>query len=170
MGAWDLLYRKYHRRISNSLHNRLRDPLVVEEVTQETFAQALDSLGTFRGHAHFSTWLHAIALNRARHHWRRERNTAAAHRRFADILDLSPRYPEDPAQRTATSACAHAVRDVVAELPPKLREAFLLRYVEGLSRGEIAARTSITPVNAGVRVTRALGRIRAALAARGWTL
>ncbi len=168
MNAWALLYRKYFARVSNTLRHKLHDASLAEEVAQETFEQALTCLPHFQGDSRFSTWLHAIALNRARRHWRYERNTARAHQRLADTAGHDPDRRGNPARATLNAARTRALSEIVAELPEPLRDAFMLRDVEGLSREEMAQRLGTTPGNAAVRATRARSRIRTELQRRGW--
>jgi len=63
---------------------------------------------------------------------------------------------------------AEALYAVLETLPEHLREAFVLRDLEGLSPAEAAAQLGITPGNLSVRATRARERIRRELEARGW--
>jgi RNA polymerase sigma-70 factor (ECF subfamily) len=103
----------------------VRDRPTAEDVTQEAFIHAYRSLGRFRGGSKFSTWLFRIARNCAvdairRRERQRRRDHAAA---------PEPEPEVDPSLRASID---HAIQ----ELPPELREAFVLIEVIGLSYRE----------------------------------
>jgi RNA polymerase sigma-70 factor (ECF subfamily) len=60
------------------------------------------------------------------------------------------------------------VHAILADLPEHLREAFVLRDLEGLAPDEAAAQLGISPGNLAVRATRARQRVRAVLERQGW--
>ena len=102
---------------------------------QETFLQAWKGYGRFRGKADEKTWLTRIAINTAKDMrksaWFRHIDRSAA-------LDSLPEgsVPFQAGDDTVTRA--------VMALPDKLREAALLRWLQGLS-GEDTARALHLP-------------------------
>ena len=117
----------------------------VQDVAQDTFIRAYRAIGSFRGDAQFSTWLHRIAVNTAKNH-------LAAHGRRPpgediDIEDaeqfesgLRLRDNDTPERELMRQQLEHAVVSAVDDLPPDLREAIQLREVEGMSYEDIAER------------------------------
>ena len=63
MKVTDEVYREYSQMVYKYLFSLTRDAYVAEEVTQETFYQAVRCAGRFDGSCRFSTWLCAIAKN-----------------------------------------------------------------------------------------------------------
>lgn len=63
MKVTDEVYREYSQMVYKYLFSLTGDAHVAEEVTQETFYQAVRCAGRFDGSCHFSTWLCAIAKN-----------------------------------------------------------------------------------------------------------
>ena len=63
MKVTDEVYREYSQMIYKYLFSLTRDAHVAEEVTQETFYQAVRCADRFDGSCRFSTWLCAIAKN-----------------------------------------------------------------------------------------------------------
>jgi RNA polymerase sigma-70 factor (ECF subfamily) len=61
------------------------------------------------------------------------------------------------------------VYDILATLPENLREAFVVRELEGLPVDEAAEVLGISPGNVAVRASRARARIRKELERLGWT-
>ncbi len=66
-----------------------------------------------------------------------------------------PRESRDPVQSAAEAEEASILRQAVARLPDKLRDALVLRDLEGLSTRETALLLGITEANVRVRVQRA---------------
>ena len=63
MKVTDEVYREYSQMVYKYLFLLTGDAHVAEEVTQETFYQAVRCAGRFDGSCRFSTWLCAIAKN-----------------------------------------------------------------------------------------------------------
>jgi len=61
--AFDVLYQRYHRRLTRFCLQRLRSPHDAEDVVQETFARAWRALPGFAGERRFYPWLTVIANN-----------------------------------------------------------------------------------------------------------
>jgi RNA polymerase sigma-70 factor (ECF subfamily) len=67
------LYRRHERRVYNLALRTLGNPWDAADVAQEAFIKAFRNLGSFKGDARFSTWLHRIVVNAAYDHLRRQR-------------------------------------------------------------------------------------------------
>ncbi|NMC72515.1 MAG: RNA polymerase sigma factor [Myxococcales bacterium] len=164
-GARERLYRMHLAGLSRRVRFLVRDAAEAEDLVQETFAAAFHSLWRFRGEASFATWLHRIALNLARHHWRSRARARALQRAFSWFVSAAG----DPSPRPDGDAGAdedlRVAERAIAELSPKLREAFVLLVVEELS-GEEAARLAGVKVEVlRVRATRARQQVQQALRA-----
>ena len=71
MQSMDDLYQQYARTVYKFLMARIHDEDLAEELTQETFYQALRSIDRFDGSCRITTWLCAIAKNQLSE-WRRK--------------------------------------------------------------------------------------------------
>ena len=91
-----------------------------QEVLQEAFLNAYQSLDSFKGHFEFFTWLYRIAVNTAISLKRKQRVTLS-------INELGS-----------------AIVQAVAGLPDDYRTVFLLKDVDGLSNEDIAAALDLT--------------------------
>lgn len=161
MQAWARLYQDHFDGLFRHLRYLTGDAQVAEELVQETFVQALTCIGRFDGRARFSTWLHGIGLNVARHHWRSQRSTAKAHAKLTLVNELSDAGSSAPPDRTlASRQRVKALYEALDSLPEHLREAFILRELEGLAPPEAAELLGITANNLAVRASRARARIR----------
>jgi len=141
--AFDLLVLKYQHKIVKLIMRYVRDPAEALDVSQEAFIKAYRALPKFRGDSAFYTWLYRIAINTAKNH------LVAMKRRPIDFevdlqdpesYDMNARLqdgdtPDRIAQREELRG---VIEDAIASLPDELREAIVLREIEGLSYEEIA--------------------------------
>jgi RNA polymerase sigma-70 factor (ECF subfamily) len=167
MSAWSKLYQDNFERIYRHVRALTGAPDLSEELVQETFVQALLRISSFDGRSAFSTWLHGVAINVVRNHWRSQKSTARAHARLEVVHDVEGRGRDELEGPMHRQQRVKALYAALETLPDHLRVAFVLRDLEGLSPDEAAARLEISPGNLAVRATRARQRIRKQLVAWG---
>lgn len=154
-----LIVEKYQRRVIGLVWGLVGDDGDAEDVAQEAFLRAFRSLRTFRGESSFRSWLFQIALNTARTH----RQTHQ--RRLEDAvggtteLDLTA----DPRRADDRLIARDGLRRAMATLPAELREAVVLRDVNGLDYREIAAVLAVPIGTVESRIFRGRARLRLAL-------
>ena len=120
------VYRYLVARCAGDIH-------LAEELTQQTFVQAIRHRHRFDGRSDVVTWLIAIARSRLVDHHRRHVREA----RRQDRLFHREHGTEDAPWRAAE---AHrAVEAALAQLPADHRIALLFRYLDGMSVREVAA-------------------------------
>jgi RNA polymerase sigma-70 factor (ECF subfamily) len=61
--AFEVLYHAHKRRVYSLCLRMIGDPAEAEDLAQEAFLQMFRKIGTFRGDAAFSTWLHRLTVN-----------------------------------------------------------------------------------------------------------
>lgn len=166
--AWARLYEHHYMGVYRQLRYLAGDATLAEELAQETFAQAMACHARFDPARPVSGWLHGIALNVVRKFWRKQRNAARAHERFEQTLRVGPVGAADPHSSHVRRERGRALGAVLEDLPPRWREAFVLRELQGMSTSEAAGVLGITAENLAVRVNRARTRIREELGRRGW--
>lgn len=71
MQSMDEIYQKYAKRVYKYLLSLIHNQDVAEELTQETFYQAIQNIDGFDGSCKVSTWLCAIAKNQLRSYQRK---------------------------------------------------------------------------------------------------
>src|SRR5260370_13791618 len=108
----------------------------VDDLVQDIFLHAFKKLHTLRDPKAFAPWIAMIARNRAMDFYRSSRETVEVTEQMALAR---------PPNRTAKE-----ILDLIRHLPDAYRETLVLRFVEGMTGPEIAARTGLTP--ASVRV------------------
>lgn len=136
---------------------------------QETFAQAWLSLPRFAGRSSFRGWLVGIAYNVARYHRRAHARLHKVQEHYSAYCDLTT-ASADLELHHARREASEAVATALEQLPPRLRTAFELRYLDGMSLAHAAEVAGITPTNLGVRAHRAKAEMRAQLRRAGWSV
>lgn len=138
------LAEKYYDRLFRAALFMCGEEGVAEELVQETFLAAAESLDSFEGRSSHYTWLYGILLNKFRGWLRQKDRQAASLQRRADNMDVAgaseliegetPEASEKMIQRET----AERVRQAIDALPPHHRSVLVLRYVEDMSYQEIA--------------------------------
>ena len=134
--AFGELVRTYGPMLHRHLLRMLQRSADVDDVLQNTFVKAYRGLESFREDAKLSTWLYRIATNEALG-WIRSQDRRGRREQAADPTDLTlaslradPYFDGDAAQAQLQLA--------LAELPPKQRAVFSMRYFDELSYQEIS--------------------------------
>jgi len=157
--VWDRLVRDEHGRIF-SLHLRLiGDREVAADLTQETFAEAWRSAGSYSGEAPPRAWLYGVAGNVNRS-WLRKQGRREPEDEVDDALpDPEPTAEEIAILRERTDLVVSAVR----ELPETYRRTVAMRYFGGLTGPEIAEVEGVEPGTIRWRIHEANKRLWAML-------
>ena len=141
--AFEHVVRSYQDRIVTAAARMLGDAGRAEEVAQDVFVRAYRALQTYDRprirKLRLRPWLFAIAMNQIRNAARNRRAPTVpldfADGHAAPLPDPSP----SPAVLAERQEDWRHVAGAIDRLSPKLRDAFVLRYVEELSYDEIAA-------------------------------
>ena len=139
--AFALLYEGHYSRVLSYAYRCTLDMGAAEEVTSNSFFNALRALDSYDGNGTFRGWLYRIATNEVRQHWRRQRRAANGLRQCAEDLArvrFEACRQDDPAEREKRLACFARLHQVLMALPAKYRAAVCLRYFEDLPYQEVA--------------------------------
>jgi RNA polymerase sigma-70 factor, ECF subfamily len=145
--AFEWLVIKYQRRVQRLIGRMVRDVDLVPDIAQESFIRAYKALPQFRGDAQFYTWLYRIAVNTAKKtlsDLRRNPLISDSARPVSDDGDETsgpenePTSDDTPETELAAKEIARVVNEAMDALPDDLRQAVVLREIEGLSYEEIA--------------------------------
>jgi RNA polymerase sigma-70 factor, ECF subfamily len=145
--AFEMLVVKYQRRLERLIGRMVRDVDLVPDIAQESFIRAWRALPQFRGDSAFYTWLYRIAVNTAKKALVEKKRDPLV---FASSL-VSTDDGEEPSRAEnelsdgetpeavlASKEIAAAVNSAIDALSEDLRQAIVLREIEGLSYEEIA--------------------------------
>lgn len=167
--AWTEIYELEFEGIYRHLGFMVHDPSVAEELAQETFVVAFRKLHDFDGRSALSTWMHGIAVNLARSHFRKESRRRRAYDGLAQsLVTRSPSARVCPELSHDRERRALALLAAVESLAPRLREAFTLLELRQLPRDEVASLLGISRMAVSVRASRARKLVSAHLRRQGW--
>jgi len=150
--AFDDLVRVFHRGVYGYALRTLEDPDDAAEVTQETFVRAWRYRASFKPKAGaLRPWLFAIAANRIRD----ARSQQAKLRPLSDeTLDRLQAGGEGGLEAYSRTVLREEVLAALEGLDPEQREVIVLKYLSGLTYGQIADVLEITPSAAKMRALR----------------
>ncbi len=155
--AFARLFDLYRDRVYAVALHMCGDSAAAADVTQDVFMKLLTRLPQFGARAAFTTWLYRIVVNTAIDHQRSSRR----------LVPLPQALPDERRRADEEFARAERRRRIGAalqELPAKLRAPLVLRHVEGLAYGEIAAALGISAGTVASRLSRAHARLARKLA------
>ena len=147
VSAFEMLVVKYQRRIERLVGRMVRDTDLVQDIAQETFIRAYRALPQFRGESAFYTWLYRIAVNTAKKALvEKKRDPLVFEGAMVSTEDgEEPSRVENeltdgetPETVMASRQVAATVNAAIDALSEDLRQAIVLREIEGLSYEEIA--------------------------------
>ncbi len=157
-GAFEKLFHAYWRKVLTLALTHLPDSAEAEDATIETFTDIARGIKNFRGESKLSTWIYRIALNRIRKHQRTRAKTPQTLPLHLCPKDLAP---------TPSLEQKQAVKDEISwllkqidRLPKLQREVVTLRYLMDLPLSEVSAILRISIEATGMRLHRALNRLR----------
>ncbi|MBR6184739.1 MAG: sigma-70 family RNA polymerase sigma factor [Clostridia bacterium] len=148
---FERLVETYQTALLRTCFLYLKDQELARDAVQETFLKAYRSWDSFRGESSEKTWLVRIAVNQCRDEQKSAWFRHVSRRVTLDQLPPAsiPFAPEDET----------LLQDVM-RLPPKLREATLLYYYQGMNVNEIAQALGIRHSSVSERLRRARERLR----------
>jgi len=163
--AFELLIKKYQRRIFHLIYRITQDPAVVESLAQDVFLKAYRSISSFRGSSRFYTWLYRIAVNTSLSYLKREAVAENREKRVDVDLDTSnlavdSMKIEDPEEILMRKEFVRHLVSSLRRLPEELRTAVILREFTGLNYEEIAEVMEIPLGTVRSRIFRARSRLR----------
>lgn len=159
--AFNELVLRHRRNVQVTVAGMVGNADEAEDITQDVFVRAYQSIGGFRGDSAFYTWLYRIAVNLSLN--------ALRHRKVRTFLGLEQAQtishgerPDDELERRELSARARAA---IARLPEKQRAVFILRHFQQLPHSEIAKIMDRDEGTIKANYFQAVRKLRKALAA-----
>ena len=128
----DAVYRQHAQTVYKFLLSQCRDPQTAEELTQETFYQAVRSIDRFDGSCKVSVWLCQIAKNCYYTYLRKEKHTTPL-----EELPESVGSADTPEELIGAREEARQIQAILHDLPEPYREVFMWRVYAELSYKQI---------------------------------
>lgn len=152
-GGVDQFCTEIHPRLVGSLRLYTGDGELAAELAQEALVRVIERWGAVSAMAHPAAWTYRVAFNLARSRLRRVRAERRAHVRTG---------PAPASMPDGDLATAIVVRRAVALLPPRQRQAVVLRFYGGLSLAEVAEAMKCRPGTVKAHLHQAMAGLRVA--------
>lgn len=153
-GCFEALYSRHLEAVTDVCSARLRQPDLVQDAVQETFARALEALPTFQGGALIAHWLTTVAKHVSTDVLRNGTRVPLPHHLEAQLAD---HHAEAPFTRCVDR---HAVEAVLERLDARDRDMLVAHHMHQEPLATTAQRWSVTPGSAAVMLHRARGKAR----------
>jgi RNA polymerase sigma-70 factor (ECF subfamily) len=164
--AFHELTTRYYRPVCSFLFKRVQAPDLVEDLAQETFLEALQSLKAGGRPTHFSSWLFGIAHNRCGKWFRRKRPTLYPATEPPDIL-ASPSFLAAQEELEEQQKLLAALDRGLTRLPLETQKLLQLKHREGKTCEQIAAALGQPVGTVKSNLSRAYKSLRASLTSLG---
>ncbi|MEW6238109.1 MAG: RNA polymerase sigma factor [Candidatus Omnitrophota bacterium] len=138
--AFGQLYEIHYSAILNYIYRRTLNKNAAEELTSNTFFNALNALPKYHHKAPFRAWLYRIALNELRMFFRKEKRRRTTEQTFLWKEDIERIYFHglNVEEREASmKQYAHLHREI-SNLPMRYQEVIAFRFFENLEYFEIS--------------------------------
>ncbi len=168
MAAFELLVNRYQQKVANVISKFVKDRHEIQDVAQEVFIKVFRALPKFRGDSSFYTWIYRIAVNTSKNHLvaksRRIQNTQVEFEETESFISNEDfRNLDTPDAVYSRGELEQTMSKAIAQLPDDLKQAIVLREVEGLSYDEIALKMDCPIGTVRSRIFRARDAIDHAL-------
>jgi RNA polymerase sigma-70 factor (ECF subfamily) len=160
--AWDQIVARFRRKVFHIAYKFTGKHDDAEDLTQEIFFKVFRSLDRFNRDADFSTWLSSVARNFCIDHYRASKREREVLVEDLVAFDLAPASSGNPQRALEELDRRSFVRRGLEMLPDKLREAVILRDLQGLTYHEMAERLRLPEGTVKSRINRGreeLGRL-----------
>lgn len=153
--AWEQVVARYRRKVFHIAYKFTGRHDAAEDLTQEIFLKVFKSLDKFHRDADFSTWLSSVARNYCIDHYRASKREKEVLVEDLVAFDLAPASSGSNPHRALEDRDRRSfLRRGLEALPDKLREAVVLRDLQGLSYQEMADQLGLPEGTVKSRINR----------------
>ncbi len=155
--AWEMVVNSYAKRIYNLSYRYTSRRDEAEDLTQEIFIRVYQNLKSFRSDSgSFQSWIMKVGRNLIIDHYRRTRRyQQAAGTEEMEAMNLSDDKVPNPQRSVEQSEASSFLSEGLQALSPELKEAIILRDLEGMAYQEIAGLLGIPEGTVKSRINRA---------------
>jgi RNA polymerase sigma-70 factor (ECF subfamily) len=140
------------------LKRMLKNDFDAEEVLQDCFLKAYNSLSVFKGEAKFSTWFYRIVYNTALTRLSsQKRKTESEMTSIEDHFNLVSEYRSNEIEREDVN---QLIRNTISKLPERYSAIITMFYLSEMSIEEISEITGMSISNVKVMLHRSRNSLR----------
>lgn len=160
----------YKARVYNTVLGMVHNAEDAEELAQDVFIKALETLDNFKGDAKLSTWLYRIAVNKSLDHIKKGQRK----KRFAFLVSINKNSDESPAPslphfihpgwQLENKELGMQLFKAINQLPNKQKTALTLNKIEGLNYEQTAEVMEVTVSSVESLIFRARQNLKKILA------
>lgn len=160
--AWESMVTSFGRRVYNLSYRYTGRTDEAEDLTQEIFIKVYQNLKSYRSDAGtFQNWVLKVGRNLIIDHYRQTRRyQPAAGTEEMETMNLKDDKVPNPHRAAEQLEASRFLRDGLQALSPELKEAIILRDLEGLAYQEISELLGIPEGTVKSRINR--GRLELA--------
>jgi RNA polymerase sigma-70 factor (ECF subfamily) len=139
--AFGELVRRYQDRLYNTVYRLVENPEDAQDVVQDAFLNAYQSLDGFKGDSLFFTWLYRIAVNTAISHRRKQRvllSIDAGPNGANRVQPLDVSAYSRPGEALERAEQDQRLHHALSRLSPEHRAVLILKDMEGQKYEEMA--------------------------------
>ena len=134
--AFNHLVLRYRERVYWVARRFINDHNGADDVTQDVFCKAYESLPDFRGESSFYTWLYRITVNIALNNVRRQKLREFF--RIDEMFEIEDKSAVSPDVAVEKKEERRLIEEAITRLPAKQKSVFVLRYYEELPYEDIS--------------------------------
>lgn len=131
--AFKEIYEAYSDMVYNVALSYTKNVHDAEEITQDVFLSVFKNYGKYRAQAAFRTWIYRIGVNTSLNFLKRKKRQLV----YKDIAVVDQEFIH-PGVDEVNMDNSIKLFQVIETLPDSQRTAFILSYVEGLARQDVA--------------------------------
>lgn len=150
--AFEKLFERYHKKLYAYLMRLLDSKEDAEEIVQESFIKIWEKREEFIEGYSFNAFLFTIAKNTFLNFTREKVNRRVFEDHFQLINEVESGKTDDYVIFKETR---EIIRLIIEGMPPRRREVFMMRRVEGLSRKEISEKLGISVITVDSQLLKA---------------
>jgi len=134
--VYNEIVRKYEKRLYLVIKRMVNDHDDTNDIMQEVFIKAYDSLDNFREESNLYTWLYRIAVNFTINFLNKKKVRQFFH--YDDLIIPLVSGDPKPDERMEKSEQSNKIQNAIDRLPQMQKLTFIMRYYDELSYEEIS--------------------------------
>ncbi|MEO0470948.1 MAG: sigma-70 family RNA polymerase sigma factor [Bacteroidota bacterium] len=133
--AFKMLYEIFSNKVYNTAISYVHNEPEAEEITQDVFTKVFRYAAKFKGESTVNTWIYRITVNTALNYLKKRKRAA-----FTTLQEQESQRPdfEHPGVVLENKEKASFLFKAIETLPESQKTAFILAFIEGLPRQEVA--------------------------------